>query len=117
MADRYRAVFVEQQHSHRLAYDVTSADYNALLALDGDIIRMEHFHNARGCAGQEVKFAQHDFSDIYGMERVNVLLGADSFDYRLIVKVLWQRKLNQYSVDVLFFVELIDQREQFLLSC
>ena len=51
------------------------------------------------------------------MKRVNVLLRIDCLDYRLVVKVLWKRKLNKDSVDIVLFVEPVNQLEQFLLSC
>ena len=116
MADRDRAVLVEQQHAHGLAYDIASADDNALPALYGDLVLAEHFHHSGRCAGQKIVLAEHDLADVDRVEGVDVLFGADPLDHRLVVKVLGQRKLDEDPVDVGLFVERIDEREQLLLS-
>ena len=50
------------------------------------------------------------------MESVNVLFGKNVVDDYLVVKMLWQRQLNEYAVDLVVLVELVNQRQQLLLG-
>ena len=49
------------------------------------------------------------------MESVNILFGKDIIDDDLIVKMLGQRKLNKYAVDLVVLIELLNEGKQFLL--
>ncbi len=77
---------------------------------------MEHFHYARGCAGQEIVLAEHDFADVHRMKSIDVLFGINRLYNRLVIEVLRQRKLYENAVDVLFGVEGLYKVEQLLLG-
>ena len=115
VADGDRAVAVQQQHGHRLADDVRTADHHALLALGVDAVFVDQLHHARGRAGDEVKVAHHDFADIDRMERVHVLFGVDRVDDRLLGDVVRHRQLAQDARDLRAPVQLVDQAEQLVL--
>ena len=51
------------------------------------------------------------------MERVDVLLRVDGLDDAAFVDVLWQRELDDDSVNVWVGVQLRENREQLLLAC
>ena len=105
MTDCYRAVFVEQKHCHRLADYVTSADYNAVFAAYFNVVGMKHLHYACRRAWKKIILAEHNFADIYGMERVNIFKRTDCLNNSLVIKVFRQRKLNKNTVDILLIVE------------
>ena len=66
---------------------------------------------------QKVVIADHDLSNIGRMERVDVLLRVDRFDHGLFIQMLWQRQLDQNTVDILFPVQGIYKLQQLLLCC
>lgn len=104
MANGNSSVFVQKKHSHRLAHNIASADYNTFLAADVNAAFVNQLHNSRGGTGNKIKVANHNFADICRVKRVNVFARRNAVDYRFIVKVLGQRKLNQYSVNFIIIV-------------
>ena len=99
MAYSHRAVCVEQKHCHGFSNDIASADDHAFFSVNGDSLIFEHFHNSCGCAWEKIVAANHDFADIYRMERVNVLVRRHHVDNPLFIKVLRKRQLYQDSVN------------------
>ena len=51
---------------------------------------MEHFHYAGRCAREKIILAEHNFTYIYSMERINIFERIYCLDYCLIIKMLWQ---------------------------
>ena len=84
----YSAVFMEQKHSHRLTNNITSADYNTILAGNFYIFRMNKLHNASRCARQELIIAYHNLTNIRCVESVNIFFRADCLNNSLFIKVL-----------------------------
>ena len=50
------------------------------------------------------------------MQAIDILVGVDRHDHGFLVEALWQRQLNQYPVNGLVGVQLLDQRDQFCLG-
>ena len=98
------SVFVQKKHSHRLAHDIASADYNTFPAADVNAAFVDKLHNSRGGTGNKIKITNHNFADICRVKRVNIFVGRNAVDYSFIVKVLGQWKLNQYSVNFIIVV-------------
>ena len=73
---------------------------------------MVKLHNTRRSAGQERIISYHNFSDVYCVERVNVLEGGNALDYFFFIYLLRQRKLNKYTVNVFVIVERVDKLEK-----
>ena len=105
VTDGHRTVFVQQKHTHRLADYIASSDYDTFLALDRDVIGMQHLHHAGGRTGKKIVFAEHDFADVHRVKSVYILARINRFDDCLVIKMLRQRQLNKNTVDVLFLVE------------
>ena len=115
VADRDRAVLMQQQHGHRLTHDVRAADNDAPLTLGVDPVLGQQLHDAGWRAGQEIEIADHNLADIDRMKRVHVLLIGDRVDDRLLADVCGHGHLAQDAVDARIVVQLVDQTQQLLL--
>ena len=93
---------MEQKHRHWLAHNVRAPDYNAVFAADVHPGAFDKLHTACGRARQKIEVANHDFTDVYGVECVNVLFKAYSVNNRGFVDMAGKRKLDKNTVD--FFV-------------
>ena len=97
MANSDRAVLLKKEHAHRLAYNIASADYDAVFAGNVNFILRQKLHNAGGSARQKIVVAYHNMADIFGVKGVNIFVGADGVYNGFFVNVLRERKLNQKS--------------------
>ncbi len=109
MTDRYGCVLFKHEHCHRLADNVASADYYAVLTVKADVFVLEHFHNACRCARKKAVIADHYMTDIFGMKSVNIFLRLNKVEHLFFIELLWQRKLTQYSVHTVIIVELFNE--------
>ena len=55
--------------------------------------------------------AQHERSEVCGMEAIDVFSRVHALENRVFVDVLRQRKLNQDAVDSIVLIELLDFRQ------
>ena len=103
---------MQQKHCHRLAYNVAPADNNAVFAAHVHACFSDKLHNSRGSAWQKTEIAYHDMAHVFRVESVNVLFGTDSIYYRILVYLLWQRELHQYSVYLIVIVKLFNKLQK-----
>ena len=116
VADGDRSVSVEKEHCLRLSDYVASADDDALLALGADAGLLYKLHHAGRSAGKEVKIPDHDLADVCRGECVHIFFFADGVDDLLLVNVRGERKLNEYSVDLVRAVKMIDELQKLRLG-
>ena len=117
MANRHSAVLLHQQHSHRLSYDIASANHNTLLPFDGMTAALNQFDNARRGAGKESLSACVEIAHVYGMETIHILLRVDGKNNLSFINLLWHRHLHQNPMNVLIRVQLGDQLQKCFLRC
>ena len=115
MADRDRAVAVQEQHRHRLADDIAAADNDAAFAFDHNTGRADQLDDAGRRAGQERVVADHDPPHVVRVEGVDILARVDMLNHELFVQMLRQRGLHENAVDFFIRIQLFDQCEQLFL--
>ena len=116
MGHRDGRVLAQHQLGDRFADDVAAADDDAALALDGQLVSLEHGDDPGRRAGHGAVPAQREQADIDGMEPVDILVRLDRADDRELVDVVRQGQLAEDAVDLAVLVELIDQGQQFELG-
>ena len=107
---------MKEKHCLRLADNVRAADHHALLAGNVNAALFEKHHNACRRTRQEIVVADHYFADVHFMECIHILLGINVLYYNVVVKMLRQRKLNEYAVNVLVRVKLVNEREKLFFA-
>ena len=108
MRDGDRAVSGKQERRHGSADNIGTTDNNAFLARNGDLVMLEHLHNTRRSAREDISFIEAQMTCIELSEGVNVLLGRHSGNDTRLVDVLRQRKLNEQTVDRRIGIDLFD---------
>ena len=117
MANGNSTVLLHQQHSHRLTYNIASADNDTMFAFDGMTAAFDQFDDTSGCAGQEALCACVQIAYIHRVEAVHILIGADGHDDFSVIDVFRHRHLNQNAVYTFICIQFIDQFQQFLFCC
>ena len=107
---------MEQEHCHRLAHDIASADNYAVLAAHIYSCVGNKLHYACRGAGEEGIIAYHYMSHVFGVECVDVLFGADSVDNGCLVYLLGERELYQYAVYSAVVIELVNEVKKLCLG-
>ena len=109
---------MEQEHGLGLAHDVGAPHHDAVLAGRVDVVGVQHLHDARRGAGQEIVIADHDLAHVGGVERVHVLGRVDMQQHLLLVVIVppGQGQLAQDAVDLRPGVQGVHQLQQRLLS-
>ena len=88
-----------------------------MLAFDGNLVVIQHFHHAVGRARLESRLAYNQRAKIRMMETVDIFFRGDRFDNGLVVDMLGHRQLHEYAVYRGVVVERADLRQQFRLRC
>ena len=117
MADSYRAVLMKQKHRHRFSDDIRASYHNAFLA--GYIYPrfLYQLHYSGWCTRHKIVAACHYFPNIYRMESIDILFRIYRVYYLLLIVVLRQRQLTEYTRNSTVFVELIYERQKLRLRC
>ncbi|MPM92222.1 hypothetical protein SDC9_139357 [bioreactor metagenome] len=115
MADGDGGAGVDQQHRHRLADDVGTADDHGFLASQINIALLEHLHDAVRGTRDETRCTLRQGANVLGMEAVDILLGGDGFEHFLFVEMLRQRQLDQDAVNGRIGIQFGDLVEHHLL--
>ena len=92
---------------HRLAYNIASAEDNALFTAYVDVVVIKKINNACGGARQEAIVTDEYFTYVFGMKCVYVLLRGDSIDNALLIDVRRERELNENAVNLWVVIELV----------
>src|SRR5213080_2401577 len=82
----------------------------------GDPVMRQQLDYALGCTRDEYFLASRQSSRVDRMKAVNVFVGDNSLDYRILVKSLRQRKLDEYSVHFRVCVQLAQNCFELVLS-
>ncbi len=109
------SVLPKQQKSHRLADDIASSDNHTFLSRDFDAGTFQKLYNAGRRTGNKSLLSDAERSHALGMETVHILFRSDRTNHRIFADMFRHRKLYQNTVHVFPFVQLTDQRKQFLL--
>src|SRR4030042_4402285 len=100
MTYRNGCVFMEEKHSHGFSDDYTSTDDNCLFPFHLHVIFFREFDNTSGGAGCHAAFSYEEFSQVGGMEAVDIFYRIDRFSDFVESDMRWQGLLNEYSVDI-----------------
>ena len=117
VTDRHGCVAFEKEMRHGFSDDVAAANDDGVRPLDGDARVVEHTDAARRCAGAQSRCAEHQMSDVDGMEAVHVLARVDMGEDLLLVlrDLRGQRQLHEDAVYLRIDVQFLDAREELLL--
>ena len=107
---------LHHQRGHRLAHDVRTAQYDAMLALGGDIIAFEQIHDAHRRGAHEARKANGKTSHIDRMESIHILAVVNGLDDLLAVDMLRQRKLHDEAVNLGILVQFVHLGKEFFLG-
>ena len=107
---------MKKKHSLRLSNDIGASYYYAFFTAYFDSATLKKSHNACGSTGEEGVVAYHNFSYVFGVESINVFAGIDSHNNFVFVKMLGEGKLTENSVDLIVFVEFVNERVEFFLG-
>ena len=94
MADRYGCILTQHQKCHRLAYDIASADHNAVLSFDINLRTLQKLDDSRWCTRYESRSSNTQAANALRMESIHILLRRDRIDDLLFIDVLRNRKLH-----------------------
>ena len=106
----------QQLHGHRATNNIGCADDDRIATANGLTGTFQQSHHAFWCAGAEQGNTLYQTPDIVRVEAVHILVGADAFNDRVGIDVVWEWQLNQYAVDSGVFVEFINQLKEFGLA-
>ncbi len=113
MADGDRRTGMHQQHGHRLANDIRTADHHGFLAFGIDARLLEELHRPVWRTGDKAGHPLHQRTNVLGAEAIDILLGGDCVQHRVGVEMLWQGQLHQNTVNLRIGVEFGDFCQDF----
>ena len=72
---------MEQHQRHRLADDIAASQDHGAASIDGNLVVLEQFHDARRSARPRRGPAGHQMADVDGMESVRVFIRRNTFQH------------------------------------
>ena len=100
---------MKKQHCLRLAYDIASSDNHTFLSAYINVGQADKLHNTRRCTGKEIEVSYHDFTYVYRVECIHILVRKNRKENLLTVNSLGERKLYQYAVNFLFIIKRVNK--------
>ena len=115
MADGNSSILLQQQYAHRLAYNITAADNDNVLALQLNAIVRQCCHAGTRSAGSKTAAAHEHITDILRIQAVHVLVRRNCRAHVIAVDMLRHRHHRHNTGNVTVTVQLFDDADNLLL--
>ena len=114
----HRAIFLHQQQRRRHAHDVRTSDDDGVLPGQLHAAPLQEFDAPLGRARREQRFVSlhRQFTDIFRVKPIDILLKRDLRQHSLLVHVFRKRQLHQYPVHLRVGVKLSHRLEHLSLG-
>ena len=100
---------LDEQRGHRLADDFAAPEDHGVGSVDLGSTGGEQFLAAVRCAGKKAGTPLYHQPDVFRVKAVHILEWSDSIKNGRLVNVLWERQLNQNSVNGSIGIQLLNQ--------
>src|SRR2546426_7624926 len=115
MGHRNRRVPVEEQHGKGPAHKRAPVHNHSSVASKRDLVMLEKLDYAFRRARDQTLDPRRQLASVHRMQTVNILVRNNPLDHSVLVKMVRERKLDEYAVDLRVHVELENQVLQLLL--
>src|SRR3990172_5495659 len=107
---------VKQHKRYGLADYIASSNYYGIFPLNRYMVMFEEFNNAKRRAWDKSIMTCHQPSHIYFMKSVHIFFRGNGLQDIFLIEPFRQRKLNQYTMNTIVIIELVNKFKQLSLG-
>ena len=100
MADCDGGISLQEQLGHRPSHNLTPAHHTRICTTDCNLRALKEFNYSGRRTRRERRPAHRQFPNINRMKAIHVLCRIDRLDDSGLLKIIWQRQLDQDAVHV-----------------